>query len=561
MPPPAELQDRCWGVPLVATFSAFLVFLPPSSAGLLYVLFMGEFRISHEMAAWPQSTYTVMSNTIGLVQSVLQQRVPLYHLTLFGVALTCVGLVACAFAPDIVWMAALYGGVYGAGAGISMISLSLYLLLYFDKYRGTATAFKYCGWAASGIVGPSLIGYVAENYGAQGALLLVGAMAMHAVPLVMLLSDPQPVTIPTWCVRKRAEASSVPAAPNGLQGLTKGAHLTPKRRLLTGSLTRRCATNEEANKEPATKDKAWEKETAKRDSVRILVTDVTKLDVTKLRIPNGSPRANCVAKKRVGAKQMRVDSPSLLAHYATLFRSPMFYVLLIPFMTIDYMLAMVDTTIVEYGMDKGVATLKDAKQLQTYTAVGQLVGRMVVPFVSDKIASSRCPFTAGSLALAAACLLLISRVQDFTTLAALTAVVGVCEGYLLCIKGVLIGDYLGVETLAAVCGLLGVASVPALLSAPSIIGFFRDELGSYDKFYWMLAGVSLVSASVMCCIAVTDRMHRKAWDVHIPSRKPPGEIVETAEETERSAPKDHLPSYRLAQSSTRCFKQAQAAQV
>lgn len=524
MPPPAELQDRCWGVPVVATFSAFLVFLPPSSAGLLYVLFMGEFGITHEMAAWPQSTYTVMSNSIGLVQSVVQQRVPLYHLTLFGVGLTCAGLVACAFSPDIVWMAALYGGVYGAGAGISMISLSLYLLLYFDKYRGTATAFKYTGWAASGIVGPTLIGYIAEHYGAQGALLLIGAMAMHALPLVMLLSDPQPVTIPAWCIRKPAKGFSAPVAPNVQQCITKGAELTPKRLLLT----RRYVTNGEANKEPVTKDKAMEKETTKHDSGKILVTDVTKLDETTTCSPNSSPPVSCAAKKRVCAKQMRVDSPSLLEHYAKLFRSPMFYVLLIPFMTIDYMLAMVDTTIVEYGIDKGAATLKDAKQLQTYTAVGQLVGRMVVPFVSDKIASSRCPFTAASLAVAAACLLLISHVKDFTTLAALTAVVGVCEGYLLCIKGVLIGDYLGVETLAAVCGLLGVASVPALLSAPSIIGFFRDQLGSYDKFYWMLAAVSLVSACVMCCIAVIDRMHRKAWDLHITSKKPPGEIVGTA---------------------------------
>ncbi|XP_037566228.1 uncharacterized protein LOC119445998 [Dermacentor silvarum] len=285
MPPPAELQDRCWGVPVVATFSAFLVFLPPSSAGLLYVLFMGEFGITHEMAAWPQSTYTVMSNSIGLVQSVVQQRVPLYHLTLFGVGLTCAGLVACAFSPDIVWMAALYGGVYGAGAGISMISLSLYLLLYFDKYRGTATAFKYTGWAASGIVGPTLIGYIAEHYGAQGALLFIGAMAMHALPLVMLLSDPQPVTIPAWCVRKPAKGFSAPVAPNVQQCITKGAELTPKRLLLT----RRYVTNGEANKEPVTKDKAMEKETTKHDSGKILVTDVTKLDETTTCSPNSSP--------------------------------------------------------------------------------------------------------------------------------------------------------------------------------------------------------------------------------------------------------------------------------
>ncbi|KAL1421842.1 hypothetical protein MTO96_022760 [Rhipicephalus appendiculatus] len=239
---------------------------------------------------------------------------------------------------------------------------------------------------------------------------------------------------------------------------------------------------------------------------------------------------------------MKVDSPSLLGHYGALLRNPLFYVLLIAFMTIDYMMTMVDTTIVEYGIDKGVATLKDAKQLQTFTATGQLIGRIVVPFISDKIANSRCPFTAASLAVAAACLLLISRVNHFGTLSFLTALVGVCEGYLLCIKGVLIGDYLGVETLAAVCGLLGVASVPALLSAPSIIGFFRDKLGSYDKFYWMLAAVSLMAACLMSCIAAMDKMHRKTWNIDYLNKKPAGKIVGTAYGTDVPSLKDRSPS-------------------
>ncbi|XP_037513645.1 monocarboxylate transporter 9 isoform X1 [Rhipicephalus sanguineus] len=541
MSPPAHILDRCWGVPVVATFSAFLVFLAPSCAGLLYVLFMDEFGISHERAAWPQSTYTVMSNSIGLVQSVLQQRVPLYYLTLVGVALTCTGLVASAFAPDITWMTALYGGVYGAGAGFSMISLSLYLLLYFDKYRATATAFKYAGWAASGIIGPTLLGYFAEIYGPQGALLLVGAMALHAVPLVMLLGDPQPLTIPVWCARSPPKDPTTPLGQNGVRCLAGGAEMTPKRPLLMGRLTRRYNTNEEASKDPVPKEKPMEKETTKHTSVKILLTDVAKLEVTNPCSANSTLPMNCHTKP-VSAKQMRVNSPSLLGHYAALLRNPLFYVLLIAFMTIDYMMTMVDTTIVEYGIDKGVATLKDAKQLQTYTATGQLIGRIVVPFVSDKIANSRCPFTAASLAVAAACLLLISRVNHFGTLAGLTALVGVCEGYLLCIKGVLIGDYLGVETLAAVCGLLGVASVPALLSAPSIIGFFRDKLGSYDKFYWMLAAVSLMSACLMGCIAGMDKVHRKTWLIENPNKKPVGQIVGTAYGTDVASSKDRSSS-------------------
>ncbi|KAL1421840.1 hypothetical protein MTO96_022758 [Rhipicephalus appendiculatus] len=153
---------------------------------------------------------------------------------------------------------------------------------------------------------------------------------------------------------------------------------------------------------------------------------------------------------------------------------------------------------------------------------------MVVPYVSDKIANSRCPFTAASLAVTAACLLLISLVNHYGVLAGLTTLVGVCEGYLLCIRWVLIGDYLGVQTLAAFSGLLGAASVPALLSAPSIIGFFRGKLGSYDKFYWMLAAVSLISACLVGSIAVKDILHRKACNIDNPNKKPAGQIVDTA---------------------------------
>ncbi|KAH7956750.1 hypothetical protein HPB52_012423 [Rhipicephalus sanguineus] len=483
MSPPAHILDRCWGVPVVVFFSAFVVFMPACCAGLLYVLFMDEFGISHEMAAWPQSTYTVMANTIG------------------------------------------------AGAGFCMINLSLYLLLYFDKYRATATACKYVGGAASGIIGPTLLGYTAEKYGAKGAFLLVGAMALHAIPLVMLLGNPQPLTIPEWCVRLSAKDSTTPVAQNGGQHLAGGGEPMPKPALLEGRLTKRCNTNQDPNKDSVAKEKHTEKETLQPSGGIIVVTEVTKLDVPNLCSVNSAPPGNC-QKKPVSAKQMRVDSPSLVGHYATLFRTPVFYVLLIAFTEIEYMMAMVNTTIVEYGIDKGAAALKDAKQLQTYQAMGQLVGRIVVPFVSDKIANSRCPLTAASLAVTAACLLLISRVNHFGTLTGLTALVGVCEGYLMCIRWVLVGDYLGVETVASVCGLLGVASVPALLSAPSIIGFFRDKLGSYDKFYWMLTAVSLMSACLMGGIAVKDKLRRKALDIDNPNRKPAGQTLGTVYDTE-----------------------------
>ncbi|KAH8038828.1 hypothetical protein HPB51_003331 [Rhipicephalus microplus] len=253
--PPAHKVDQCWGIPVVATFSAFFVFLAPSCAGLLYVLFMEKFGVSHEMAAWPQSTYMVMSNTIEGGSCLFRDRSSTRVIrhdynkkTAFSGA-----KIRRHTVPEIGRRNNFSGRQRRAGAGISMISLSLYLLVYFDKYRATATAFKYAGWAASGIIGPTFLGYIAENYGPQGALLFVGAMALQAVPLVMLLGDPQPLSMPAWCTRVSANTTTRTVTQNDIQYSDGSAELTPKRPLLPGKVNRRYNTNEETDNHSVTK--------------------------------------------------------------------------------------------------------------------------------------------------------------------------------------------------------------------------------------------------------------------------------------------------------------------
>ncbi|KAL1444661.1 hypothetical protein MTO96_029676 [Rhipicephalus appendiculatus] len=67
----ALVKDRCWTVPIVAACCAFITLFTSSSAGLMYILFMEEFRISHEQAAWPQSTDAVVGNCIGEAYTML----------------------------------------------------------------------------------------------------------------------------------------------------------------------------------------------------------------------------------------------------------------------------------------------------------------------------------------------------------------------------------------------------------------------------------------------------------------------------------------------------------
>ncbi|XP_049519775.1 monocarboxylate transporter 3-like [Dermacentor silvarum] len=106
---------------------------------------MNEFGVSHESASWPIAVCTVSVQFSGLLVSYLEKRLSIYHITIAGSLLNFVALIAASFAPNITWMSITFGVLSGAGQGIIVVTLSIYAMLYFDKYRAAASGFKYTG--------------------------------------------------------------------------------------------------------------------------------------------------------------------------------------------------------------------------------------------------------------------------------------------------------------------------------------------------------------------------------------------------------------------------------
>ncbi|XP_077534528.1 uncharacterized protein LOC144146447 [Haemaphysalis longicornis] len=171
-----------------------------------------------------------------------------------------------------------------------------------------------------------------------------------------------------------------------------------------------------------------------------------------------------------------------------------FYVMVTFSIIAEYTAASFSMTIVDYSVDKG-SQLQDAKQILLYNGLGQLLGRVVVPFASDKIAHSRCPITVLSMSTAAACFLVLPHISAFKSVASLAVIVGLTQGYVMCIRPVLVADYMGVARLTFCTGMTGLTGIPLHLGGPYIVGFFRDKLGSYDYFYALLAALNLLIAS------------------------------------------------------------------
>nr|XP_054923386.1 monocarboxylate transporter 10-like isoform X2 [Dermacentor andersoni] len=174
----------------------------------------------------------------------------------------------------------------------------------------------------------------------------------------------------------------------------------------------------------------------------------------------------------------------------------------------DYLFVTFNATVVAYGVDKG-CTLEDSKQVVIFNSVGLLIGRVVIPVATDKVRSCRCPAAVASFLAATICFVVVTQVSTYAGLVAVASIMGVAQGYVLCIKSVIVSDHVGLECFTFCCGVGGLLSVPLWLTGPSIIGFFRDKNGSYDFLYVMLAVLCFVQAVLLGLLTWREAMQRR----------------------------------------------------
>ncbi|KAL1477165.1 hypothetical protein MTO96_035960 [Rhipicephalus appendiculatus] len=191
------------------------------------------------------------------------------------------------------------------------------------------------------------------------------------------------------------------------------------------------------------------------------------------------------------------------SHALLLLRIPGFYVFLVAAVAGDYAAVQFGLTIVDHGLDKGIATDR-AQLLTTFLYTGELLGRLLLPLLADVFLFSHRAVYALSFLCMFACMTAVPHLSNFAGVFALCVCQGVAQGYCISVKYVLLADFLGVENVAVSFGLFGIAAVPLSILSPQIIG------GSYDGFYRTLGAVNLAAGVLFGTFALWHRFRRKA---------------------------------------------------
>ncbi|KAH7957677.1 hypothetical protein HPB52_021887 [Rhipicephalus sanguineus] len=454
-------MDTCWGIPILAALSTLLLTLPGSYMAVLFVFFVDDYNVSRERASWPQNSLTMAMHVSGLIVGGLQRRVPVADIAILGALLASLGVITSAFAREVIWMSISLGVMYGLGIGIFMSSVAIYILMHFDKYKGTAFTLTFTAWGMSGLLGPAFLTHLRAKYALDGTLLMTGALLLHAVPLSMLLRNPRPVN--TEVLRKLI--SRLPLGTRSKAVTSQGLQVPQQQPPATISLSN--------VNDPIT----WRAGKKFRESdLTVRVETVIADDIP----PSSKRRDQQQGSQSVSLSSISEAFRGVRRFAAAVFRTPAFYVFLVATVVGDYSGVSFGTTAVDYAVDKGIE-VEVATHLVELGAVGHLVGRIFIMPLSDWAPISRLPLFASSYALESICALIMPHIGPlFSEISAVRVAETTVAGF-----------------------------------SSAIRGFFRDTMGSYDGFYRMLAGINTVVAVLLGMFLVYDWTRSKRRGSHL----------------------------------------------
>ncbi|KAH9378248.1 hypothetical protein HPB48_016828 [Haemaphysalis longicornis] len=113
----------------------------------------------------------------------------------------------------------------GAGSGIVCYTITLLVMMYFNRYRGIAIGIRYAGYSLSSLIFPPVLASLEDVFSFNQVLLLFAGISLHLTPLVLALKEPPWLTKST---RREKHAAGGPST-HGSSCFTAGQrHRTEK---------------------------------------------------------------------------------------------------------------------------------------------------------------------------------------------------------------------------------------------------------------------------------------------------------------------------------------------
>src|SRR5271165_364141 len=190
---PAAAGTNPWLIAIVVALAVFMEVLDTTIANVALPYIAGGLGVSQDEASWVVTTYLVANAIIVTATSFLPKRFGRKTFFLFSLGLFTLSSILCGLAWDLQSLL-LFRILQGlGGGGMVPVAQSILADAFPPQKRGQAFALFGVAVVVAPVVGPTLGGWIADNYSWQWNFLINGPVGLAAMALVYVLVNGEKV--------------------------------------------------------------------------------------------------------------------------------------------------------------------------------------------------------------------------------------------------------------------------------------------------------------------------------------------------------------------------------
>lgn len=179
--------------------------------------------------------------------------------------------------------------------------------------------------------------------------------------------------------------------------------------------------------------------------------------------------------------------------YIFILSEPMFYIVSLHGIMCVNVMASVSLTLVDFVMDMGISRHMGVTLLSVF-AISDLMGRLFSGWITDRKCATRAQMSGFSMVFMGAGLFGLCMTNNLIIIFGIVVVTGVAEGSASILINVMYREYMGMSKLALSISLRLLINGVFIFIRPLIVGLFRDKLGSYSYYYYLLSAATVLTA-------------------------------------------------------------------
>ncbi|XP_070389724.1 monocarboxylate transporter 13-like isoform X2 [Dermacentor albipictus] len=234
------------------------------------------------------------------------------------------------------------------------------------------------------------------------------------------------------------------------------------------------------------------------------------------------PRTPAWRKASRGKNQLAAQFPSKaigdsgtkeLRHALTVFKSPVFYLIIYSFNAYCFAYECYISLFVDFACDRGVA-LSTAVTAMSAGAIAEILGRLTLPAAADRGLLNIKTALVLTLAGEAVVFLVLPLLRSQGLIFTVALLIAFTIGAGIVVFPVTLASYFGHKKMSLSFGIVVASAGMLSFVKPCLIGHFRDRVGAYDWLFVICGVLNAIGAAFWLLVVAWERSRTKKEVIH-----------------------------------------------